>query len=96
MSELADYDDEPTRRTLAELTPRADDVRDAVARLRYSAHQDRTERRALKRWAMGVIASVIAASLGVAVMLGQYIERVDATTRSLERIEQRLIDGDRR
>lgn len=95
MSDAMEYDDEPTQRTLLELTPRADDVRGAIAHLRWSTQRDRRERRALRRWAMGVIASVVIASLTVAIAIGRYAERVDAATSRLERIEQLLIDGRR-
>lgn len=95
MSDAMEYDDEPTQRTLLELTPRPDDVRTAIAHLRWGAQRDRRERRALRRWAMGVIVSVVLSSLAVAIAIGRYAERVDAAQRSIERVEQLLLAGER-
>lgn len=93
---MMDFEDsEPTQRVLADLRPTPSEIPDAIARLRYQGHTERRERRSLKKWAAGVIVSVIAASITVAVSVGRYVERVDAVTPRLERLEQLLIE-DRR
>lgn len=86
-----DYDgDEPTQRTLLELTPTPSQMPQAIAHVRWGAIQARRERAALRKWAMGVIVAVVTGSLTVAMAVGRYIERVDAATTRLERMEQRM------
>ncbi len=103
-----DYDDdEPTGRIIAQLRPAADEVRDAIAHLRFAAHRDRRERRSFKRWILGasvsVAMTVVVSGGTVAIRVGQLLEQLAtasrdtaAVTQRLERLEQHLIDGDGR